>query len=446
MKLRQLSISAPFVRRSVMAIRSGQTLALALLFAAPAYALQPLEVFVGAAGQHNPDALESQANVELQRAQTDVALGRVLPGISARGTITRNQFDSFVDLGPGERVVIVPLHQLDGVATLTVPLVDLAGFERVAAAKTSARAANQQLASTQLQVQALVAQDYYQLVANLALASASQKALEVSRESLRLAQNRYDAGAAPSLDLDRARADVEQQNQQVSAAGLQVALAGRALESASGVSPDSTASAPLDDDLRPEAPLQNFESTLESLPSVAAAAASTHAAEQQVDAQRLAALPTIAGTFIERGTSAPGFIGHDWSWQAVLGFTWNLDLTTTANIHLQSAASEAARARESRARLAARDAIHRQWETVSASIARSRSARAGLSAATHAAESARDRYQAGAITQLELLQAQRDAFSAEVSRIQADADLVNARAQLRLASGMSLLKSDRRVQ
>src|SRR5579859_394517 len=92
MKLRRLSISAPSVRRSVMAIRSGQTLALALLFAAPAYALQPLEVFVAAAGQHNPDALESQANVELQRAQTDVALGRVLPGISARGTITRNQF------------------------------------------------------------------------------------------------------------------------------------------------------------------------------------------------------------------------------------------------------------------------------------------------------------------------------------------------------------------
>ena len=35
--------------------------------------------------------------------------------------------------------------------------------------------------------------------------------------------------------------------------------------------------------------------------------------------------------------------------------------------------------------------------------------------------------------------AERDAFSAEVARIQADADLVNARAQLRLAAGESLL-------
>ena len=60
-------------------------------------------------------------------------------------------------------------------------------------------------------------------------------------------------------------------------------------------------------------------------------------------------------------------------------------------------------------------------------------------AASHAATQARDRYRAGTITQLDLLQAQRDAFNAEVSRIQADADLVNARAQLRLASGNSLL-------
>jgi outer membrane protein TolC len=38
-------------------------------------------------------------------------------------------------------------------------------------------------------------------------------------------------------------------------------------------------------------------------------------------------------------------------------------------------------------------------------------------------------------TQLELIQADRDAFAAEAGRIQADADLLNARIQLRLVSG-----------
>jgi outer membrane protein TolC len=132
-------------------------------------------------------------------------------------------------------------------------------------------------------------------------------------------------------------------------------------------------------------------------------------------------------------------VGHDWSFQAVVTLSWTFDLTSVANIRGQDAAAEAARARELRARLAAADAIHREWNTVTAGIARSRSARAGREAAAHASEQARDRYQAGTTTQLELLQAQRDAFSADVARIQADADLVNARKQLRLSAGESLL-------
>src|SRR5712692_8953584 len=120
MNLRDLSISAMPVRLSIMGTCFALSLSI-VLAAPPASALQPLEVFVAAAGQHNPDALESQANLELQRAQADVALGRVLPGVAARGSITRNQYDSYVDLGPApgtapgagtsQRVTIVPLHQ-----------------------------------------------------------------------------------------------------------------------------------------------------------------------------------------------------------------------------------------------------------------------------------------------------------------------------------------------
>ena len=51
---------------------------------------------------------------------------------------------------------------------------------------------------------------------------------------------------------------------------------------------------------------------------------------------------------------------------------------------------------------------------------------------------ARERYQQGAGTQFELVQAERDAFSAEVSRIESDADLSYARAGLRLDAGHTL--------
>ena len=400
------------------------------------------------ARQHNPDALEAQANLSQQDAQADSTLGRVLPGISVRGSYTRNHYSSQVDLAPPgqppQPVTLVPNDQWDGSATLKVPLVDLAGFRRVNAARSTAEGAARQLDSTRLQVEGLVVQDYYQLVANLALVQASQAALDVSREGLRLAEARYQAGTAAALEVDRARADVEQQVQQLASAELQVALSSRGLESASNVKPDLSASVQLTDDLHPEPGLAAFETGLAALPAVAAAKASTRAFEQQADAQRLALVPSIAGTFTERGTNAAGFVGHDWSYQAALTLTWSLDLTNFADIRAQDAGVDVARARELRVSLSAGDAIHRQWNTVGAGIARSRSARVGREAAVHAAAQARERYRAGTITQLDLLQAQRDAFTAEVSRIQADADLVNARAQLRLSSGHSLLADNGR--
>jgi outer membrane protein TolC len=416
---------------------------LLVLHSPPSLALQPIETFLAGARERNPDEMEARATAAQQQAQALSALGRVLPGMSANGSYTRNQYSSAITLAqpgqPGQTATLLPRDQWDGSATLTVPLIDLAGFRRVGSANASASAAAYQLDATWLQVQAQVAQDYYQLIADFALVAASRAALDVSREGLTLAQARLRAGAAGVLEVDRARADVEQQFQQLAAAELQVALAARALESASNVQPDVSEVVPLIDDLHPEPELSLFLNDLAALPTVAAAAANTHAAALEADARRFALAPIIAGAFTEMGTNAPGFIGHDWSYRAALTATWSFDLTRIGDIKAQDAAVEATSARELRASLAARDAIHREWNTVAAGIARSRSARAGREAAFHAAEQARESYRAGTITQLDLLQAQRDAFNAEVSRVQADADLINARVQLRLSAGGSLL-------
>jgi outer membrane protein TolC len=416
---------------------------LLVLHSPPSLALQPLEMFLAGARERNPDELEARATVLEQQGQALSALGRVLPGVAANGSYTRNQYSSAITLAqpgqPAQTVTLVPRDQWDGSATLNVPLVDLAGLRRVSAANASAKSAAYQLDATWLQVQGLVAQQYYQLVADLALVAASRVALDLSREGLALARARLRAGATGVLEVDRARADVEQQFQQLAAAELQVTLTARALNSASNVQPDVSEVVPLIDDLHPEPELSSFLNAVAALPSVAAAAANTHAAAMEADARRLALVPSIAGAFTGTGSNTPGFIGHDWSYRAALTATWSFDLSRVGDIRAGDAAVEATWARELRSALAARDAIHREWNTVVAGIARSRSARAGREAAFHAAEQARERYRAGTITQLDLLQAQRDAFNSEVSRIQADADLINARVQLRLSAGGSLL-------
>src|ERR1700682_1863819 len=76
---------------------------LAALCSPPPARPAPVEAFIAGARQRNPDTLEAQANLSQQRAQADSTLGRVLPGIAARGSYTRNQYGSQIDLAlPGQ--------------------------------------------------------------------------------------------------------------------------------------------------------------------------------------------------------------------------------------------------------------------------------------------------------------------------------------------------------
>jgi outer membrane protein TolC len=411
----------------------------ALLFTTPARALQPLQTFLASAQKANPDALEAVANLAQQDALAQTALGRALPGIQLKGTYTHNQYNAEVTLAPGTQPLVLQLYdQFDFYATLNVPLVDLAQFKRIAAARRGAELTKLQLDAVRLQVSGAIAQDYYQLVANLALVQASKRQLEVAKKSLELTQDRFQLGGAPEIDVDRAKSEVERQVQQLASAGLQQAIAQRALASASGIEPAVEDSADFVEDLHQEAPLEELEKSVSALPQLQAAALSVEQAAENAEAQKLALFPTLSGQFVEHGSNSGGFTGTDWSYFFVFALTWNFDYTSVTQIHAQNAAADAARARDLRARLAAGDAVSLEWNSVRAAIARSQSARSELQTSQHAEALASDRYRVGAATQLDLLQAQRDAFSAEVSRIQADADLANARAQLRLSVGKSL--------
>src|ERR1700730_12329492 len=146
-------------------LHSMRPLALLLLLAPRAsMALQSLEVFAAGARQRNPAALEARANLRERGAEADVALGRVLPGISFDGRYGRNQYSSEIDLGAlGGRngtLVRVPKSQWSGTATATVPLVDLANFQRIGAARTEAEAAARQLEATRLEVETPGVQSY----------------------------------------------------------------------------------------------------------------------------------------------------------------------------------------------------------------------------------------------------------------------------------------------
>lgn len=405
-----------------------------LLTVAPARALQPLDAFVASAKQKNPDNREAAA-VERQRAaQRDVATGAFLPSFSAQAIYTRNQYDaSFA--GPTGTITIQPLNGIDGIFTLTVPVVNVGAWMQRRAAEGTRLAAAAARQTTEVSVETNVTQAYYQVLGSEALVAAAKRNLEVANGNRDRVADRKELGTAGGLDLQRAIADVAKAQQDLATAEQGLLLARRSLESLTRLSPEpATRGNLVEDDLHDEGALERWlKSSNGDLVAVRAAALTTDAARRSREAALAAWAPTVTGQAQERVSNVGGFAARNTYYTLTVNATWRLDFTLAPAVSVQTAGVAIAEAREDKARRAADDAIYQAWQQVRLGIEKARAARAQVKAATLARDLARDRYAAGVATQLEVVQAQRDLFSAAVSQVQADADLQYARALLRLS-------------
>jgi len=159
---------------------------------------------------------------------------------------------------------------------------------------------------------------------------------------------------------------------------------------------------------------------------------------KNADAARVALVPTLSGQFTERVSTLTGFTGAPDNWNGGLAATWRLDGPTVAGFKVQSAIESTASLAAERARLVARDQIHSDWQRLNAALQKIEAAKAQMQAAERAAQVARDRYAAGAATQIDVIQAERDLFGAEVSQIQARTELASARVALKISAGLPL--------
>jgi outer membrane protein len=406
-----------------------------------AFALQPLGVFVAGAA-NNPTSREARATTQAREADQSTATGHLLPQLSAGATYTRNEYQVAFDLPvdpntPPQHLIIQPYNQYDANIALTVPLIDIGAWQRRSAAKASFEAQTQSERQTAFETERQVTQAYFQLVANAALLESATRSLAVAEENADTVAKREQSGTASELDVQRALADVARSQQELASAGYGVTTSARNLSTLSGVEPEPSSTFPVDD-LHEEPPLASWLRGSVDTPRVAAAVAQRRAAEKTADAARATWLPTVTGTATERFTNATAFAGHASYYLLQLSASWKLDATISPTVRAQNAAAAAAIAREDGARRSVDDSIFQAWNQVNTDIAKAKAARAQVTAATLATTLARDRYQAGVATQLDVLQAQSEQFQAEVARIQADTDLAYARAALRLNAGHQL--------
>lgn len=403
-----------------------------------AAATQPLDVFLERAQREGFDAREVAAVARQREAEADVALGRLLPALSARGVYTRNQVEVAATLpNQTERLVITPLNQLDAFLQLDVPIIDLASYHRYKSAEALARSASAQQSVTHIDLARSVSRAYYQFLGASALIRSAEESVSSAQANQRNVEDRRSAGAATELDYERAVANVARAQQDVADAELAVALSGRSLESLSGLSPEPAGPSLAEDDLHAEGPLDAWLGLSRAAPQRRVASELAEAAEQSRKATGRSLLPTLSASAQQRFTNATGFAGRASNYSLQLVLSWRLDYGVRSAEEGQAAALEAQRVRLERTERAILDAVFEAWQRVQAGIQRSRAARAQARAAERAAALSQDRYAIGAATQLDVTQAQRDAFLASAARIQADADLAYARVALRLAAGVA---------
>jgi outer membrane protein TolC len=409
-----------------------------------ASALEPLPTFLKGAKKFALDNREAGHTAKQADAQASIQTATLLPQFNATGRYTRNQYNIAFPLGPGgSTLAIYPTNQWDAIFTLNVPLIDLRAFSRNHAAHLQGDAAEQERKSTELAVERQVVVSYYQFAGAIALVQSTRSALAAAQENLRIAQSQRAAGVAAEVDVQQALAEVATQEQNVANAELQRELSRRQLTTLTGVTPHDEVAPDQGlafDDAHEEASLETWESRGGQTPAEQAAQLNAQAADSNANAAKLALVPALSASGVEHVTNANGFyLGHSADYTISAQLAWNLDFATEPQIRAQGEANEVAKVRDERSRVQTGDDIHQAWWTVHADIAQVKAAEARSKAAHLAASLAKDRYSKGVGTQLEAIQANRDAVAADVGRIQADSSLAASRAALRLATGNSLL-------
>ncbi len=404
---------------------------------------QTLQRFLDAAQTNNVDVrvlAQQRARAQAEFRQTWMAL---LPTLSVSAGWTNNQFEAAATIPTGattppNKLVIIPQNQFDGVFRVDLPLVNVPLWFRTLASDEAQSAAAERERAGQDGVELQVAQAFFNYAASLKVHDAAKRSAQVAQAQLDLITARSEAGAATELDVLRARAEVQRTKQLVADTAAAIAITGRLLHTLSGLQPGADVEPPAADAGASVEPLDTLLGRIDELPQVKAAKLDVATVGRLATAQSLALVPLLSAQFTERLTNATGFAGQVASYNGGINLSWRLDAPTFQAMEVQRINERTAQLGVERAQNAARDQIFNASQRLGAAQLKVGAAQAQLDAARRAAQVAQDRYAVGAATQVEVIQADRDLFGAEVNEITALTELASARTVLLLSAGLPL--------
>ena len=387
------------------------------------------------ARRRNRSVIAERARLMQAQASVDQGWAALFPTVSAQGKYTHNNAEATFNLPGQPSFLIQPKEQLDGSINATAPLIVPAAYPALEAVKAGARAADANFQVSEAQVLLSVAQTYYAAAVSDEVLLARQSNVEVNQATLKNAQVRFGAGTVTKVDVDRAELALVQAQQAERAARFGQQKTYRALATLiQQPLPFRVVTPNLPPEMHDE---RDLDQALQLRPEFRALQENLKSSTETADANGWRWAPGLSGFGLARKFNYDSFTRKRYAWALGLQLDWVLfdGGTRDAQRHLARAQAEEAAARAEVLRDSIRDDLadgRRDLETK----------QQGLQVAERSVELAKEtlglvrvQYEAGTVTQVDLLQAQDALVNAQQQVAQAHYDVAAADLTLRHAAG-----------
>jgi len=393
-----------------------------------------LEDALRSAKKRNRSLVAERARLAQAQTNVEQAWSSLFPTVAVQGRYTHN-YKQF-ELGfAGTPLLLQPTNQLDGVFSMSAPLVAPAAYPALAAVKAGVQASEANFDVSENAVLISVAQMFYAAAIADEMVLARQSSLNVARATLANATSRFEAGTVTKVDVDRAQMAVLRADQMEREARDGQAHTYRALSTLiEKEGPFTVKLQAMEPEMHDEGDLA---SSLHLRPEFRALEAAAKMADEQARAYKWRWAPTVSAFGNARKFNYDNFVRdrHSWALGAQLDWVLYDGGIRDAQRHLAEAQMAEAQAKAEVLRASIRDALHdgrRKLETKAAGV---KTAERSVDLAKGTVELVRVQYESGATTQVELLQAQDALVAAQERLAQAHYDLAAADLALRHAAG-----------
>jgi len=372
----------------------------------------------------------------LAQAQTnlDQAWAVLLPTIAAQGKYTRNyaEFKFMTAMG---NLIIQPVNQLDGVVSFTAPLLVPAAYPGLESVKAGVHSSEATYEVSERDVLFGVAQAFYAAAISDDVLVARHSNIEVARATLDNAKTRFQAGTVTKVDVDRAELALLRAEQLEREAQYGRDQSYRSLATLIQVEPPfRVVAAPVATTVPPP---EDTDMVLKLRPEFRASEMAIKAADEQRKTDALKWAPSLSGFGNARKFNYDNFNGNQYSWAVGLQLDWILydGGARDAQRHLAAAQQAEAEARALVLRDSIRDDLVNGRSLLETKRAALDAATRSVTLAQETIDLVRTQYEAGSVTQVDLLQAQDGLVAAQESLAQAHFDVAVADLTLKRAAG-----------